>query len=316
MPNVDDLRAIKDRAEADLMKRPGVTAVDVGYRYVGGQKTNDVAIRVHVEKKKDLKDLKPEEVIPATIEGAPTDVVERRYVLQAMAPPAQPDTTHDDPLVGGASIGPCRSVNGSIFAGTLGLIVKDAATGAPLMLSNFHVMCIDSTFTNGSDTIAQPSQIDTGVCDTDVVGVLQREALAGFTPGATDVDCAVASITARGHALRMVKDIGAIAGVDTANLGDSVQKRGRTTGLTSGSVDGVGVTVSIDYGPGIGVRTLTNQISLVPYAGQIGNHGDSGSVVVNAMGSVIGLYFAGSDDGSAGLANPIQSVIAALGIAI
>jgi hypothetical protein len=39
MQDVSKIVQVKEAAEADLLKRPGVTAVDVGYKYVGGKKT-------------------------------------------------------------------------------------------------------------------------------------------------------------------------------------------------------------------------------------------------------------------------------------
>ncbi len=64
-------------------------------------------------------------------------------------------------MLGGISIGPDRSVGGYIFAGTLGCIVTDNITSAKMMLSNFHVMCIDSSWNIG-DKKNQPSLIDSG----------------------------------------------------------------------------------------------------------------------------------------------------------
>jgi hypothetical protein len=47
-----------------------------------------------------------------------------------------------------------------------------------------------------------------------------------------------------------------------------------------------------------------------------GDHGDSGSVVVENSRKVVGLYFAGSEDGTYGVANPIQSVLTALNVSM
>jgi hypothetical protein len=98
----------------------------------------------------------------------------------------------------------------------------------------------------------------------------------------------------------------------------NVRKRGRTTGLTYGKVDSVSLSVSIDYGDGIGVKILTNQIGITPDTPQnamFGKKGDSGSVVVDDNRKVVGLYFAGDDDGY-GVANPIAAVLAALNISM
>ena len=46
--------AKKEGAEERLLAMPGVTGVDVGHKIVGGERTEEIAIRVMVEKKKDL----------------------------------------------------------------------------------------------------------------------------------------------------------------------------------------------------------------------------------------------------------------------
>jgi hypothetical protein len=78
MTDLDEIRRIKTEVEGELLKLPGVTGVDVGYKYVGGKKTNTLAIRVYVEEKKDVS---AEEAVPRQIRGIPTDVIQRRFVL-------------------------------------------------------------------------------------------------------------------------------------------------------------------------------------------------------------------------------------------
>ena len=50
--------------EEELLGRPGVTGVDVGYKDVGGEPTDEIAIRVMVEKKK--KSVPEKEKVPET----------------------------------------------------------------------------------------------------------------------------------------------------------------------------------------------------------------------------------------------------------
>jgi len=76
--NLEEIKRVKQEVESDLLKLPGVTGVDVGYKYVDGKKTDILAIRVYVEKKKDPQE---KELIPKEFEGIPTDVIERRFVL-------------------------------------------------------------------------------------------------------------------------------------------------------------------------------------------------------------------------------------------
>jgi hypothetical protein len=47
---------VKAAYEADFLQRPGVTGVDVGFKYVNGKRTSDVAVRVFVKEKKAVPD--------------------------------------------------------------------------------------------------------------------------------------------------------------------------------------------------------------------------------------------------------------------
>ncbi len=328
MKTLNEIRPIKQTVEADLLKREGVTGVDIGYKYVKGKKTDELSIRVYVEKKKDVPEKKR---IPKTIQGVKTDVIERKFILHPLLVRVadielKADTGNYDPLQGGISIGPCRSVylnatdaacHGApgagwyVFVGTLGAFVRDNTTNAEMMLSNFHVMCVDNGWSVG-DTMAQPSRVDGGSCPSDVVGTLQRASLGG------QVDCAVADHTMRGYNCSIV-DIGTVAGTATAAEDMAVRKRGRTTGLTYGTVDTVDLSVNIDYCNGLGSVMLTNQIGIdvdPAQSAKFGDSGDSGSVVVDDARKVVGLYFAGDSTGTYGVANPIQSVLNALNVSM
>jgi hypothetical protein len=76
--SMDEIIHLKSEVETELLKLPGVTGVDVGYKYVGGKKTDVLAIRVYVKKKRDVPE---KEAIPKMIQGVPTDVIERNFVL-------------------------------------------------------------------------------------------------------------------------------------------------------------------------------------------------------------------------------------------
>ena len=315
-----ELRRAKEQAEAKLLALPGVTGVDIGYKEVGGEPTDRLAIRVLVAQKKPKGRVAAGQRVPEEIDGHPTDVIERRFELhqlgasvpvESLAPAV--DSRVYDPLRGGISIGPCRVVNGFVHAGTLGAIVIDNASNEYLALSSFHVMCVDEG-SNPGDTMAQPSRVDGGTCPGDVIGTLRRHA---FTES---VDAAVADVVVGGAVTRSVTyevaEIGALTGTGTASLGQAVRKRGRTTGLTFGTVDSLSLTVSLDYGDGIGRRTLTNQIGIKPDAAQnpaFTGKGDTGSVVVNDPREVVGLLVAG-DDAGYGVASPMGQVLDALNV--
>src|SRR5262249_54202416 len=66
--------AVLPKAHQVLFAIPGVHAVGVGTKIIGGQFTQEPVVMVFVERKKPLAQLPPDEVIPAEIDGVRTDV--------------------------------------------------------------------------------------------------------------------------------------------------------------------------------------------------------------------------------------------------
>ncbi len=81
MADLEEIRRVKEKVEKELLKIPGVNGVDIGHKYIGNQKTDELAIIVYVKKKK--KDVPEKEKIPEMINNIPTDVIERRFVLHS-----------------------------------------------------------------------------------------------------------------------------------------------------------------------------------------------------------------------------------------
>jgi len=119
----DDIVATKEAVKEAWLHRPGVTGMDVGFKYVGGERTTDVVIRLFVHKK--LPDVASEDRFPSMLGKHKTDVIEREF-----KPMGLPDTTTYPKLVGGVQIGG----NGS----TAGMFVLDNVTGQLMLLSTFH----------------------------------------------------------------------------------------------------------------------------------------------------------------------------------
>lgn len=67
---------VKRAHQAELMAKANVVGVGVGYRQVGGQRTETVALVVMVSRKLPLAQLAPKDVLPRRIEGVPVDVQE------------------------------------------------------------------------------------------------------------------------------------------------------------------------------------------------------------------------------------------------
>ncbi|HEX6588926.1 MAG TPA: hypothetical protein VF039_07885, partial [Longimicrobiales bacterium] len=271
--------------------------------HVADAPTTDLAVRVHVERKLPLDVIDDAHRIPSEIDGVRTDVIEGSFELHHSVTPT-PDAARYDPLQGGISIGPCALPP---HGGTLGCCARDAATGKSLILSSFHTLTAGRPWQPGQQ-VAQPARIDGGSCPADVAGSLLRAVLDA------EVDGAVAELAGRPLANTIV-DVGGLTGVAAASLGLRVRKRGRTTRLTWGVVDGIDMTVRVATGAGPIELKRQIRIRVDPIASRhFGMPGDSGAVVVDGFGRAIGLYVAGSTDGSIGIANDFQRVLDALGV--
>jgi hypothetical protein len=301
-----------------LLKRPGVTGVDIGPKYVNGEKTDEIVIRVYVAQKKGVSKY---EAIPGEIQGIKTDVIEAKFessVLEVASQLAQfgkANLNSCNPLVGGISIGPGRMINRRLYFGTLGAIVHDNKSPYNLYaLSNFHVLCAGNS-SKLKNEIVQPSLLDGGEYPADTFGAVVRSVLGG------KVDCAIASIRNR-SAEAFIKQIGNVKGTKTATLNMPVCKQGWSSGLTYGVVDGINATVKISYGGAIADRILTDQIAIVPDTSKNAvwsEAGDSGSAIANIKNGriyVVGLHVSGNSNGTHATANPIRAVEAALNISV
>ena len=71
------------KVRKEWLRRPGVTAVDVGYKMVGGQLQDELAIRVHVKRKRSREELNEGEVFPSHLGCFAVDVIEADYKPQS-----------------------------------------------------------------------------------------------------------------------------------------------------------------------------------------------------------------------------------------
>lgn len=73
---LEQATAIKSRIENEVMSKPGVTGVDVGFRGAGTGQGQELALRVYVDS------LNNAPALPSQVEGLPVEVIERRFGLQ------------------------------------------------------------------------------------------------------------------------------------------------------------------------------------------------------------------------------------------
>ena len=75
-PSFEKVKAVKRTHEQILLAKPNVVGVGIGYCVERGRQTDTVSIVVMVNQKLPANQLKPDELIPTTIEGIPVDVQE------------------------------------------------------------------------------------------------------------------------------------------------------------------------------------------------------------------------------------------------
>jgi hypothetical protein len=93
-----------------------------------------------------------------------------------------------------------------------------------------------------------------------------------------------------------------------------VQKYGRTTALTKGTVVGINATVDVGYSSG--TARFVNQIVVYSSKPFI-KPGDSGSLLVTYPAvNPVGLLFAGNASGQYAIANQINDVLGNFGVTI
>ena len=274
----------------EWLQRPGVTAVDLGFKWSEGQMTGELAIRVHLAQKKPLSELSENELFPREVEGIAVDVIEATYGIQLLPEGngLQLEAAVDgrdgrfDPIPLGVSIG-----NPMTTAGTLGAKVVDATTGVEMVLSNWHVM-VGTADPAPDMPIWQPGKLDGGRA-ADTFATLTRHVLGPY-------DAAVATLNGSRMVEVQTLEGDSIVEATTPMLGMSVWKSGRTTGRTEGFIDGVMMSLAINYS--VGQRTLQSVFRVIPRPGagnvEVSMGGDSGSIWVDeASGKGVGLHFAG-----------------------
>jgi hypothetical protein len=325
------LRQVKGTYQAGLLRKLNVVGVGLGYKISQGVSTGEMSLVVSVARKVDPSILSAQDLVPQVLNGIRTDVVETG-ILRAFQ--LGPRDRWRPVVPPGVSIGHYR-----ITAGTFGCLVRRGEE--KFILSNNHVLA-NSNDCQPGDAVLQPGAADGGTLDDRIA------TLADYVPldfGTTSPECPIAEASARllnyvaralgsSHQLEAVKqtegvnrvdaalarplspdlvsneilNIGVPTGVGTATLGTEVQKSGRTTGHTQGTITQIDATLRINYnGP---TALFTGQL----VAGPMSQPGDSGSAVLDMDGRVVGLLFAGSD--AATIINPIDEVFSALNVEV
>lgn len=307
-----------------LRRYPNVIGAGVGFRERKGRKTDEMSVQVFVHRKLPLSALPHWAVLPTLLGGADVESPVRVDVVETEPIFAYADAARYRPAQPGCSIGHQALSD----AGTLGGWAGDTTDNTTVLLTCNHVAAnIDvAPPTTG---ICQPGQYDGGSFPNDQIGALKRfnpisitpppGSPPGTLPPPSPIDAAITTITVP-HSLELLDlNVDVIFELGAPALKTTVQKRGRTTKLTTdGTIDTVNGTITVNYykiGTGYVQGVVQNSFRVTwPSTGSaFGAAGDSGSTILSKTPGtlkgtfpVLGLLFAGTS--SAIWGNDINSI--------
>lgn len=336
----------KDRR--NLLRKKNVVGVGVGHRQKKGKRTDEKAVLVFVTKKLAPRQLARSELAPRVLRGKRVDVVEIGEIrfMESCAPLGESFSGGDRlirwrPAPGGVSIGHYHTT-----AGTLGAVVKEAATGERFILSNNHVLANSSSGTDGrasaGDPVLQPGSYDGGRVENDILARLERFIplhSAYEPPGCAAalfwerllnrflqllwpryrlflqkaagegnlVDAALARPLREEELSLELLGLGRVCGTGDVCPGDKVAFSGRTSGVVRGTVIARDVSLFITMEPGQEIYFVDQLITSA-----VSRPGDSGSLLLDEKNRAVGLLFAGSETVS--VCNRLENVSRLLGV--
>lgn len=305
--------AAKDRHAKQLFGHPGVVGAGVGVEH-GHTAIEVLTARGNVAGiPSSLDGVKVVALVSGRIRALSTTAVKARpYAKSASVNPA---SYFSRPVPIGVSTGRADQC----AAGTIGARVTDGST--VYALSANHVYANDNNASVG-DTIVQPGLYDSGKGPNQCVyssaydlGTLSKWVPIDFSGGDNTVDAAIAATDTSTLGDATPSDgYGTPSSTTTsATLGLPVQKYGRGSGLTHGTVCLLDLSLNVSYGSGM-VAHFVHQIGVCN--GGFSRPGDSGSLIVSDDSSkdAVGLLFAGG--GRYTFANPIGDVLSDLRVSV
>ena len=301
-PEVRAVIEIQDRYTNELLAKQGIVGAGTGI-------TADGRPAIIIFAKNSV--LAKQAALPTSIEDVPVLVKVTGEIRALKGPPPggggqiKPTKRFDRPVPIGVSTGNEEECS----AGTIGCRVKKG--NKVFALSNNHVYALENDASPNSE-ILQPGRFDTK-CDidpNDVMGQLfDFEPIVFSTQASNTIDAAIAlsstsdldtSTPSDGYGTPKSNTVAAGVGMD-------VQKYGRTTSLTNGTILAINTTVDVAYFNG--TARFVNQICVESQKPFI-KAGDSGSLMVTDPGrNPVGLLYAADASGKFSVANPIDLVL-------
>ena len=306
-PLIKAALAIQERHTPRLLANRKVIGTAVGFNEAGR-----LAMMVLV------RDIVEAREVPESLEGLPVHIKITGEIFALACPPIQsdpknPTATFPLPVPIGVSTG--NATAKLCDTGTIAARVKDS-DGKVYALSNNHVYGLENSAVPGT-SVLQPGLYDAG-CTTGSKKGNEIGTLSAFVPISSTSNNTVDAAIALSSPVQLCNYTPfngygrPNSTITTAKIFQAVQKYGRTTSLTKGTIMGLNATVYVTYD--FGTAIFVNQIIVFSSRPFI-KAGDSGSLLVtnNSYCYPVGLLFAGNESGTYAIANPIGPVLSSLG---
>ncbi|MPQ44966.1 hypothetical protein [Clostridium tarantellae] len=304
---------IKDIARNYSMlfyNKRNVLGLGLGNKVINGVDTGEPSIHVLVKEKVSIDSLSSSDKIPKDFLSIKTDVIQTgdfRFSASDILINLQSKIR---PLRPGCSIGVAEGIG----AGTIGAIVYDndpEKKDKKYILTNNHVISGLNEFQAGS-IILQPGVGDAGLYSKNAVATLARTVVLNFEDGPSDIvvnyaDCAIAEINPGIDVITDIPGIGVIKGTTIPTKEAKVQKVGKATGYTNGTISSTNVSFAMAMNDG-DFCTFNDQILV----SKMSDIGDSGALLCDFSNNAIGLIFGHGETVTA--ATPINYVLDYLGV--
>jgi hypothetical protein len=292
------------------LERPAIPHVGVGVSM--GRSPLDVRIAVRGWTSEDIRHFELSSLDKLPLSQAELDIVVTGEIYAtpptSLAANATRFTARCQPVHPGVSIG---HVN--VLAGTLAALVDVDVNGLleTHMLSNNHILANSISASNPNaarrgDGILQPGSFDGGT--PPAVGQLWK--WVTLQARGNTADAALAACDASVGWDPTVLGIGAVSGTVVPTHGAQVQKVGRTTGHTLGTISAFPVR-SLPVKFGSAVYRFDEVLEVSGQGAAFSAPGDSGALILDMSRAAVGLLFAGSRTVTYG--NPISRVKTELG---
>lgn len=330
------------KIEKQLLDKANVMSVGYGRKIINGEMTDKPCIMVGVTKKIEASALTKQDLVPNKVNEMETDVFEVGFIKaqQEVDPkhkfrPAMPGVSIGHKNITAGTFGCVVQRNGEklilsnnhVLANSNDARIGDAIyqpgayDGGTFLdkigtLFDFIPLVYEGNNNDGGGTgggggTCSFAKKTASIANFAAKTLGRKHRLMAYNPEAEVnlIDAALAKPDNPSDILDEIINIGKPAGIAEINVGDKVQKYGRTTGYTTGTVISVGATTNVSYGTNK-MATFRNQIM----TGDMSDGGDSGSAVLDMNKNIVGLLFAGSDQVT--IFCPIQTVFELLNISL